>query len=650
MTFSLRRVGSFVTFTDSLFELQDTDLDKAGVQVMSHNELGTYDLFQVLAGRWILSAAVDRYLTGHDTLVVSPGQAPIGAFNPVKLGDGSGSELMGGDAAGYNDSTGASLPDNFIDGSDISAINASLFKVLVPFDPDYNTFADINQDSVVNGTDKDMATANQTSNIGEVGKKVPIFPTFKQAVITGDNTGAMVHLDGVPSEEVKPGETFDVKVVVDGASLVRTYEFHVSYDPEKLAVVDLVSTGDLFTNYLFDVGGKIRDGDFGIVNSILGPTPIGGSGSAELGTVRFRAISRASQTHLCVSDALLINVEHDGATPLLGDAFTVSLSRDPIPYHDEEGEVIYGLIHSDVDDTIDFNDFITFAGSFGKQVDDPGYDVRADLTGDDNVDFSDFLIFSRHFGKTAVDVPPSAKRTKVLTKPLPPKNVGSVVALSEVGTSRSGDPVHVMLALQGGETVTAWSAQVTYDPTALVFKEARLTDGSLLTLNGEAPLLLVQSDGPGHVRVGNALSAGEPASGSAGLVSLVFQPVQDESQHHVDLLDAFIYDDLGRRTRALGDGPLVVRPLPAEFALYQNFPNPFNPETQIAYDLAVRLEIYSVTGQMIHALVSERQPAGRYRVVWRGDDASGRNVASGIYFSRMRAGSYAAVRKLMLLK
>lgn len=652
VTFSLRKVGSFVTFADSLFELQDIDSNKDGVQVRSNGSSGTYTLTQVPPGRWILSAAVDRYLTGHDTLDVTPGTPSIAGFNPVKLGDGSGSELMGGDAAGYNDKTGASLPDNFIDGSDISAINASLFKLLG--DSDYNTFADINQDSVVNGTDKDMATANQTSNIGEVGKKVPVFPTFKQALMSGDNTEALISLAGVPTEEIKPGDTFDVKVMVDGANLVRTYEFHVSYDPEKLAVVDLVSTGSLFTNYLFDVGGKIREGDFGIVNSILGPTPVGGSGAAELGTVRFRAISRASETHLCVSDALLINVEHNAVTPRLGEGFTVGLSRDPIRFHDEDGEVIYGLIHSDVDDTIDFNDFITLAASFRKPVDHPDYDLRADLTGDDTVDFSDFLIFSRNFGKTAVDVPPSTKRMRQLTKPLQPRNLGTIATLTESRPARAGQPIKVRLGIEDAEEVTAWCANVSFDPSVLAFKEVKQSDGSLLTLKGDAPLLLVHSEGPGSLTVGNALSSGVAAEGSVGLVELVFEPLTDDLEHQVDLVKALVYDDLGRSTVIVGDGPLVIQPLPADFALHQNFPNPFNPETQISYDLAeegpVWLEIYSITGQVVRTLVREPQPAGRYRVVWQGDDASGRRVASGIYFSRMVARDFHAVRKLMLLK
>jgi flagellar hook assembly protein FlgD len=99
---------------------------------------------------------------------------------------------------------------------------------------------------------------------------------------------------------------------------------------------------------------------------------------------------------------------------------------------------------------------------------------------------------------------------------------------------------------------------------------------------------------------------------------------------------------------------LEVRTVPAEFALAQNFPNPFNPETTILYDLAsnseVQLEIYNVMGQLIRTLIADQQAAGRYRVTWRGDDATGRSVASGVYFYRLHTSEFKAVRKLMLLK
>ncbi len=90
------------------------------------------------------------------------------------------------------------------------------------------------------------------------------------------------------------------------------------------------------------------------------------------------------------------------------------------------------------------------------------------------------------------------------------------------------------------------------------------------------------------------------------------------------------------------------------FGLEANYPNPFNPETHIAYRLstsgAVELAIYNILGQRIRTLVQEVQSAGRYRVVWNGRNDNGAPVASGIYLYRLSSAQEVQVRRLLLLK
>ena len=89
--------------------------------------------------------------------------------------------------------------------------------------------------------------------------------------------------------------------------------------------------------------------------------------------------------------------------------------------------------------------------------------------------------------------------------------------------------------------------------------------------------------------------------------------------------------------------------VPAEFALYQNFPNPFNPRTEIAFDLPlasfVTLELYNTLGQRVTTLISEHRPAGRYAVSWDGSALS-----TGLYLYRIHAGAFVETRKMILLK
>ncbi len=88
--------------------------------------------------------------------------------------------------------------------------------------------------------------------------------------------------------------------------------------------------------------------------------------------------------------------------------------------------------------------------------------------------------------------------------------------------------------------------------------------------------------------------------------------------------------------------------------LRQNFPNPFNPTTRIAYGLAspsnVSLRIYDASGRLVRALVDEQRAAGNYSELWDGRDSRGAAVASGIYFYRLTAGSFTQTRKMALLR
>lgn len=95
--------------------------------------------------------------------------------------------------------------------------------------------------------------------------------------------------------------------------------------------------------------------------------------------------------------------------------------------------------------------------------------------------------------------------------------------------------------------------------------------------------------------------------------------------------------------------------LPRTFSLSQNFPNPFNPSTQIAYALPraveVTLSIYNIRGQKVRDLVDgEKQVAGYYTVTWDGTDAFGRSVATGVYLYRIEAGEFVKAEKMTLIK
>jgi subtilisin family serine protease len=94
--------------------------------------------------------------------------------------------------------------------------------------------------------------------------------------------------------------------------------------------------------------------------------------------------------------------------------------------------------------------------------------------------------------------------------------------------------------------------------------------------------------------------------------------------------------------------------LPKEFALSQNFPNPFNPSTEIRFDLPVQtfvsLQVFNVLGQRVKTLVGGEMSAGYKSVAWNGVDESGAEVSSGIYFYILKTGGKTFTKKMTMLR
>ncbi len=88
--------------------------------------------------------------------------------------------------------------------------------------------------------------------------------------------------------------------------------------------------------------------------------------------------------------------------------------------------------------------------------------------------------------------------------------------------------------------------------------------------------------------------------------------------------------------------------------LYPAYPNPFNPETTITFDLAqdgnVSLQVYDIQGRLIKTLLNNGMFAGRHEIKWDGKTSSGINAASGVYLVKLKTGGYSKYTKVSLLK
>ena len=151
--------------------------------------------------------------------------------------------------------------------------------------------------------------------------------------------------------------------------------------------------------------------------------------------------------------------------------------------------------------------------------------------------------------------------------------------------------------------------------------------------------------------------------GMGSMAGVAAAPVLSEANLHYWIVEA--------KRQALGDATFekgitvleqlldAVRPTPKETLLLSNYPNPFNPETWIPYQLAkdaeVTVTIYDVRGVVVRQLVLGHRPVGVYHsraraAHWDGKNALGEKVASGVYFYIFTAGDFTATRKMLIRK
>ena len=302
--------------------------------------------------------------------------------------------------------------------------------------------------------------------------------------------------------------------------------------------------------------------------------------------------------------------------------------------------------------TVDFEDFIAFAQAFNAEAGGPTFNLNADTNSDGIINFPDFIAFAQVFGKTGVGP---------ATKPIfgaPGVNENAEFSLN-MGSDRVlvGETVSVDVSLANAQALLGYQFVLNYETDKFEFVGAAPAEQDLMTsTGGDTPLFHTWTDKSGEVTVANAVINGSSISGGGDIVTLTFKVLREsEDNARFEIANGLIADPNQLSNPAVVGGVLEIQSTPTEFALLQNFPNPFNPETTIQYNLAesadVTLHIYNVVGQVVRTLVSERQSAGRYRVQWSGMDDRSVPVSSGIYFYEIRAGkNNKQVLKLMLLK
>lgn len=214
--------------------------------------------------------------------------------------------------------------------------------------------------------------------------------------------------------------------------------------------------------------------------------------------------------------------------------------------------------------------------------------------------------------------------------------------------AKEHERIKVPIVIDDATGLMAGGIRLKYDPTVL--KAAKvLVDTSLNDSYLEA-----NTDISDEVRF--AFVSLQPMSGQGNLFTIEFEVLPNtEGTSSALILDSVDFFNSQTITKISGE----VRVIPSAFALLQNYPNPFNPETWLPYKLAadapVTIRIYNARGWLVRRIDFGNQRAGVYlgkgtAAYWNGRNASGEEVASGLYFYNLQAGDFIATKRMLIVK
>ena len=147
----------------------------------------------------------------------------------------------------------------------------------------------------------------------------------------------------------------------------------------------------------------------------------------------------------------------------------------------------------------------------------------------------------------------------------------------------------------------------------------------------------------------------EEALDSTGIHNVVVDPVNNLIYAEVTHFSTLAIASRSSQNASIISEATDLRE-PSRLILYANYPNPFNPETLIRFDLSgekplhIRLSIFNLLGQEVRVLVNKILDPGMQTLVWDGKDEQGNTMVSGIYIYRLRAGQTVVSRRMVFLR
>ena len=338
-------------------------------------------------------------------------------------------------------------------------------------------------------------------------------------------------------------------------------------------------------------------------------------------------------------------------TPLFVEGIDSMLERFEIP--------VDGTYYAEIRDTAGGRgvDFIYTLTLTIEEGDGEGKFPPYDVNQDGKVDIFDLVLVGQHFGEEFINAAPTADFGRF--RSASPEAELSLLMTPSVTDARQ---LTVSIHTTAVDDLYGYHFSIQYDPALL----------ELLTAFPSPVLDAALHQSYWHVsQQGTQLELTQTRQGTLGgvaiegaLATLVFHVKKTgppASQLPIQLVDLQLADSLTRAipVKMVDEQVSMTELFPEQPMLLQNYPNPFNPETWIPYQLStdseVMISIYDTNGERVRRFNLGYQHVGTYTtrgraVYWDGEDMYGEPVASGLYFYQIRAGDYAQVRRMVILK
>ena len=404
------------------------------------------------------------------------------------------------------------------------------------------------------------------------------------------------------------------------------FQFTFRWDPAKLDVDSIVRTDaiegfSMYTN-LGDSAGKATVLVFGLAGQTI---------PAGLDSVVYPAFSVFPDAPPGEVDILLENAR---------EAINPGYPSQPLGMVNGKFTIdMFGDVNLDwmvdVGDVVSLVAYILGELSFTRRQ-----ELTSDVNQDSSINVGDLvamvdIILGRWMGPSPPMYPGPMAVVKLDCEDLQPGSSGEIKVIADLQVPVAGAQL-----------------RVDYDPNKVSFQAPRLSERSDHFIveyrddeDGKLTLVLYNfSNDPISVGEGNILS----------LPVMLSPDAEDDSE--IELKEVVLADQKAALIPVGDQLPSV----PIAFELSQNYPNPFNPSTTIKFtlpsprdggtSLPTTLKIHNVLGKVVRTLVDEPMAPGVHHKVWDGKDDHSNQVASGIYFYRLRAGEFQETKKMVLLK